>query len=148
MFSMLQCTVNRGDTTSGSAIMSPANGRSSSGSASHTYTTLGVKNAVISCLDFMTPSLTGSSVSPIMVTSSGTCPTITFNPTTVPNGTVGTSYAFPIGNVGGMLPYMYSITSGTLPPGLSYSMSSIIGTPTMAGIYNFTATATDTNSCS
>ena len=38
-----------------------------------------------------------------------------------------------------------TLTSGTLPPGLSLSGSSIVGEPTTLGTYNFSLTATDDN---
>jgi len=49
---------------------------------------------------------------------------------------------------GGKSPYTYSITAGTLPPGLSLAASSgvLSGTPTTAGTYTFNITATDSSS--
>jgi hypothetical protein len=73
--------------------------------------------------------------------------TITVNPTTVPNGTVGTSYSQTITASGGTSPYTYSTTPSTLPPGLALSSAGLLsGTPTTAGTYNFTITATDSAS--
>ena len=44
---------------------------------------------------------------------------------------------------GGTGSYTWSLTSGALPPGLTLADSAIAGTATTAGVYRFTATATD-----
>lgn len=76
------------------------------------------------------------------------CPTITLSPATVPNGTVGAAYNQNISASGGTSPYSYSLTAGSLPPGILLSNSgSLSGTPTTTGTFNFTITATDSNSC-
>ncbi|MBI1803449.1 MAG: putative Ig domain-containing protein [Ignavibacteriae bacterium] len=85
-----------------------------------------------------------TSTSAILTINSGSCPTITLSPTTVPNGTVGTSYNQTITASGGTSPYTFAVTSGSLPAGLSLSSGGVIsGTPTTAGNSNFTITATD-----
>ena len=49
---------------------------------------------------------------------------------------------------GGIAPYAYTNTGGSLPPGLSLSSGGVLsGTPTAAGLYSFTVTATDANGC-
>ena len=54
---------------------------------------------------------------------------------------------FTITSQGGTAPYTYSLTSGSLPTGLSLTGSTgvISGTPTALGYYTFTITATDAN---
>src|SRR5215472_15408533 len=62
-------------------------------------------------------------------------------------GTVGVVYSGDtISSIGGTPPYTYAVTSGSLPTGLSLNSSSgaISGTPSVAGTYSFTITATDT----
>lgn len=53
-------------------------------------------------------------------------------PNPLPSGTVGVAYSFTLTATGGVLPYTYSITSGSLPVGLSLNGSTglISGTPT------------------
>jgi hypothetical protein len=77
------------------------------------------------------------------------CPVITVNPATLPNGTVGVAYGATVVASGGAEPYTYSVSSGSLPPGLTLGAATgtISGTPTTAGTSNFTITATDANGC-
>jgi len=72
-------------------------------------------------------------------------PTISITPLTLGNGTVGASYsAASLAANGGSAPYTFAITAGQLPPGLNLSPAGTIsGTPTTAGTFNFTVTATD-----
>ena len=66
-------------------------------------------------------------------------------PTQLPNGTQGVGYAAALGAAGGVPPYTWSITSGSLPAGLTFNSSSdlISGTPTDIGTSSFTAQVTD-----
>jgi subtilisin-like proprotein convertase family protein len=77
------------------------------------------------------------------------CNVITLSPSTLPNGNVGTPYNQTITASGGTAPYIFSVTSGTLPDGLTLDSNSgaITGTPTVANTFNFTITATDTGGC-
>ena len=60
-------------------------------------------------------------------------------------GTVGAPYSSAFVASGGTAPYSYAITAGALPGGLTLNPSTgaITGTPTTAGTFNFTVTATD-----
>jgi hypothetical protein len=66
----------------------------------------------------------------------------------VPNGTVKTTYSAAINASGGCTPYKWAIASGTLPPGISAKVSSttkslnLAGTPTAAATYSFAVKAT------
>ncbi|MBI4811174.1 MAG: putative Ig domain-containing protein, partial [Ignavibacteriales bacterium] len=76
------------------------------------------------------------------------CPTITLSPSTLPNGTVGASYSQNIVASGGTSPYSFTITSGSLPAGLSLSSSGLLsGIPTTVGSSTFTVGATDAYGC-
>ena len=74
------------------------------------------------------------------------CPAITLLPPPLPHGTVGVAYSRTITASGGTGPYTFTVTAGSLPPGLSTITSGglISGTPTTAGTFTFTVTATDT----
>jgi hypothetical protein len=76
------------------------------------------------------------------------CPTITVNPPLLPNGTVGAPYNQTLTATAGTAPYSFNLTAGGLPQGLSLSSGGVIsGTPTTAGPFSFTVTATDANGC-
>jgi Putative Ig domain/Legume lectin domain len=62
--------------------------------------------------------------------------------------TLGTGYAATLAAAGGTTPYTWSVSSGSLPPGLSLNASAgtIAGTPDVAGTFTFTVQATDSSS--
>ena len=67
------------------------------------------------------------------------------NPNTIADATIGYAYQQTLTATGGTGPYSWSITTGTLPPGISMSSSgSISGTPTLTGSYTLTVSARDT----
>jgi parallel beta-helix repeat protein len=67
------------------------------------------------------------------------------NPITPPQGVVGSSYSAQLSTTGGAAPVTFALSGGTtLPPGLALSSAGLIsGTPTSAGTFAFTVTATD-----
>lgn len=73
---------------------------------------------------------------------------VVVGPATLPAGTNGTAYSQAITPAGGTGPYTCAVTSGTLPPGLSLTSNTLVGTPSTAGSYNFTITCTDANGVS
>lgn len=76
------------------------------------------------------------------------CPPITLAPTLLPDGTVGAMYSQQVTASGGTAPYVFAISSGALPTGLTLSASGLIsGTPTTTGVFPFTVEATDDNGC-
>lgn len=71
-------------------------------------------------------------------------PTITVNPATMPSFQIGADGARTVTASGGVGPYTFSVTTGALPAGVSLAADGqITGTPTSAGAFNFTITATD-----
>ena len=63
--------------------------------------------------------------------------------TSLPDGTVGVAYSATLAATGGIEPYTWKVTTGSLPPGLAISGDKISGTPTVAGLAPFTVTVTD-----
>ncbi len=67
----------------------------------------------------------------------------------LPAGVIKTPYAGDtLAAMGGNQPYAWSISAGSLPPGLSLAAATgmISGTPTQTGTFNFTAQVTDSSS--
>lgn len=74
---------------------------------------------------------------------------ISLNPASLPNGSINTPYSQNLSVIGAAVgsTTTYAITNGSLPAGLRLDPNTglISGTPTVAGPYNFTVTATNTN---
>src|SRR5271154_5360832 len=73
--------------------------------------------------------------------------------TTVPDATLGAAYTAPITATGGVPPLSWSLSSGTLPKGLTLGSSTtgtvnITGKATVAGVSTFTVTVTDATGAS
>src|SRR2546427_5909529 len=70
-----------------------------------------------------------------------------FNTPALPGAITQTAYTGALSATGGITPYTWSVTSGSLPPGLNLNSSSgaITGTPTKAGTFTFTAQAKDSS---
>ena len=65
---------------------------------------------------------------------------------TLPSGLVGTAYNQTLVASGGITPYGFAITSGSLPAGLSLSGSGVLsGTPSASGSANFNVQVTGSN---
>ena len=141
---------------------------SSGGTGPYTYTvnigslppglTLGSSGALSG-----TPTATGSSSFTILATDTATgctgsqgytlnviCPTLSMTPAagSLNSGTVAAAYTTNFSASGGVGTYTYTNTAGSLPPGLTLSSGgSLTGTPTNAGTFSLTVTATDTKGC-
>jgi hypothetical protein len=81
-----------------------------------------------------------------------TCANINLDPGTVPNAKVGNAYSTMVHAGGGNAPYTFTVSSGSLPPGLMLTQNppdhaTISGTPTASGSYTFTIQATDASGC-
>ncbi len=77
-----------------------------------------------------------------------TCPAITVNPVTLPNGRAGTPYSQTFTQTGGAATAAFSVSAGALPAGLTLASGGLLsGTPTVNGAFNFTILATDANGC-
>ena len=114
------------------------------GIISGTPTTTGTSDFTVTATDSSNPPLTASAdlsvdIDPI--------PVLAVQTTALPQPTVAQSYSFPISATGGLAPYTWSVTSGTLPAGLNLDTSTgvIEGTPTTSGSQTFTLTATDSS---
>lgn len=69
---------------------------------------------------------------------------LTIARTVLPAGVVGGAYSYNFVASGGAQPYVWSLTAGSLPPGLGLDSSGLIsGTPAASGSYGFTVTVQD-----
>jgi hypothetical protein len=116
---------------------------SASGAINGTPTSAGLSTFTITATD--SQSCTGSQ----SYTLTAVCPTISLSPTTLPSPTVGYAYSQTIDAGGGTAPYVYTVTTGSLPAGLSLNSTTGIlsGTPSVGGTFTFTIQAQDANGC-
>ena len=85
---------------------------------------------------------------PLISTSSGGAGTVPVSAgSQLGCGVAGIAYSETLTAQGGTTPYTWSVTSGSLPPGLSLGSSTgmISGTPTTAGNFSFTVKVQDAN---
>ena len=114
---------------------------SSTGVISGTPTAAGTSNFTVKVTDSTTPALNASKAFSIVIAP----PQLTITTTTLPGGTVNSTYAgATLAAIGGTPAIVWSVT-GNFPAGLTlHSASGVIdGTPTAAGTFDFTVTATD-----
>ena len=114
------------------------------GIVSGTPTATGTFSFTATVADASSPAQTKSILLSLVVAP----PALAVTVSAFPNGTQGTSYSKSLMATGGTTPYTWSISSGSLPAGLSLAASTgvISGTPTANGTFNFTATITDSSS--
>ena len=76
---------------------------------------------------------------------SASVPQLTLSATSPANPTLGLAYSAQFSASGGVAPYSFSISQGSLPPGLSIdpATGTVSGIPTGVGTYRFTVTLTD-----
>lgn len=71
-------------------------------------------------------------------------PTVVVDPATLPNPSPGVAYSQTLTASGGVAPYSFALTSGSLPAGLTLGSGGVLaGTATQVGSFSFTVTATD-----
>jgi hypothetical protein len=76
------------------------------------------------------------------------CPAITIAPTVLNSATVGVPYSVTLTGSGGTAPYVFGVTAGTLPAGLTLTPTGVLsGTPLVPYKGGITIRATDANGC-
>ena len=118
----------------------------SAGLISGTSNTSGSYSFTVTTTDATTP--TGNTGFRSYTLSIGAAGGLTINPSSLPNGFVGTAYNQTVTASGGSGGYVYSISAGALPNGLSFNTGTgaITGTPTTIGPFSFTVSAIDSDS--
>jgi Putative Ig domain len=114
------------------------------GVISGTPTAGGTFNFTASVSDSSSPVLTQSVALSITIASTQ----LTIGTTSLLAGTDGAAYTQTLRASGGTPGYTWSITSGSLPTGLTLAAGTgvISGTPTVSGTFNFTASVSDSSS--
>lgn len=82
----------------------------------------------------------------VQVASLVDLPPVEITTASLPGGSVGTAYSCTaVAQANGVAPIAYAVASGSLPPGLTLNAATgeVCGTPTTAGTYSFTVSATD-----
>jgi len=108
--------------------------------------TVGGAHAVsIQCTDSQGYS---STMNYTLLVATSACPSITLTPTTLTQAVLGTNYSEPLSTTGGVGPYTYSLTSGTLPADITMSTAgALTGIPGVTGTFPIEITATDSTGC-
>jgi len=116
----------------------------STGTISGTVTTSGTSTFTASVHDSGNPVQTQSASVTVVVAATP----LTIVASTLPTGTSSTAYATSLQATGGTPAYTWSITSGSLPPGLTLAGTTgvISGTPSASGSWSFTASVHDNGS--
>jgi hypothetical protein len=104
----------------------------------------GTFNFSITVTDQGNPPLTATQAYTIIVAPA---PPLSVTTTVLPNAAQGTAYNEPLSASGGVPPLTWSISSGSLPPGLALTATTgqISGTPTAQGTSQFTVQVTDSS---
>ncbi len=109
---------------------------------SGTPTTAGTSSFSVTATDSSSPTAI-TTTGPVSLTVSPVS-TLTLDGS-LPNAILGQPYTQTLNATGGVTPYVYSVTAGTLPAGLTLdpATGTISGTPTAPGASSFTVTVTD-----
>jgi hypothetical protein len=126
--------------TINSGALPPGLVLSAAGIISGEPTTIGTFTFMVQVTD----SAGASANRPLSIQIGGAALLITTGP--LPPAVVGAPYAQTLSATGGIAGYRWSISSGSLPPGLTLdSAGSISGSPTSAGTFTFAAQASDSS---
>jgi hypothetical protein len=114
----------------------------STGVISGTPTGTGTRTFTVRATDSSSPALSATATYSLKVVK------LVISPSTLPEATVGDLYSVTLSATGGISPYTWALTSGSLPAGLSLHGSTgvISGTPSHAGTSRFTVRLTDSAS--
>src|SRR5271170_2728901 len=118
----------------------------SSGAISGMPSQTGSFSFTVKVSDSSSPALTAQEQ--LSITVSSATNTIQITSSTVPSGKAGVAYSGTLTATGGTSPYTWTVSSGTLPTGLTLNSASglIAGTPTQSGSFTFSVQVKDSSS--
>lgn len=116
---------------------------STAGVFSGTPTTVGPVTFTVQAADSETPAVTATQSYTVTIV-----PTLAITTATLSAANIGVAYSATIAATGGVPPYTFAVTTGALPTGITLNPTTgvLSGTPTSAGSFVFTITATDAGS--
>jgi len=107
-------------------------------------TVTGTTTAIVTATSAASSGATATST--ISVTS-GASTTLAISSSGLPSATKGSSYYAGLSATGGSQPYTWSMTTGSLPSGVTFGATGLLsGTPSATGSFSFTAKVTDSAS--
>lgn len=118
------------------------------GAITGTPTAAGTSAITVSATDSANPP--NSAAIALSITVNAVAPSFAISTPSLPNGTIGTPYDQILATTGGTAPFTWTVSSGSLPAGLTLNPSGeITGTPTSSATsppsFTFTVTATDSS---
>ena len=115
----------------------------STGVISGTPTAVGASSFTLQVND----AASGVTTKALSITIAAAAPSLTISTASVPAAQVGVAYTQTMAANGGSAPYTWSVTSGSLPTGLTLSAAGVLsGTPTVSGLSAFTIQVADSAS--
>jgi hypothetical protein len=133
-------------TWTATGALPPGMNVSAAGILSGTPTTAGVYPFTVSVTDSSSPQKVAAAVNFTLTVVQQ----LVVTTTTLPNGTENVPYTATINTTGGTPQIFFSVTQANFPPGLTITQppvgatsDTLAGTPTLAGIYNFTESVAD-----
>ena len=120
---------------------------SATGAITGTPTSSGTSSFTVSVSDSSSPVQTQSAATSIVIAAAPVSQ-LTIGSSALPSGTVSKAYSGTLTAAGGTSPYKWSVSSGSLPAGLSLASATgaITGTPTSSGTSSFTVSVSDSSS--
>ena len=102
-------------------------------------------NATVTATSVADPTRSGKSA--VTITATSAPPPLSITTTSVSGATEGTAYSNLLSASGGKSPYTWTLTAGTIPPGIALQPAgSLSGTASQTGQFNFTVQVADSSS--